>query len=189
MGGGTLQRERAAVSATLPALRADGHTEGPALARRARSERAALKRALRAGRLTLGEVAARRPGPLRDMPLFTLLGELPGMGQRRVERLNRRAIAARINLARTLGEASTATLGWLLAELGSVEPDELELAPEPSAAAEDDQRDWRAVALSLDRLIREHERSVRDESLPAERWAWADERLHNARATIMGSRR
>ena len=186
MGGGTLQRERAAVSATLPALRADGHTDGPALARRARSERAALKRALRAGRLTLGEVATRRPGPLRDMPLFVLLGELPGMGQRRVERLNRRAIAARINLARTLGEASTATLGWLLAELGS---DELELAPEPSAVAEDDQRDWRAVALSLDRLIREHERSVRDESLPAERWAWADERLHNARAALMGSRR
>jgi hypothetical protein len=175
------------VSAALPALPSDGHTDGPALARRARSERAALKRALRAGHLTLGEVAARRPGPLRDVPLFALLGELPGIGQRRLEHLNRRAIAARINLARTLGQASTATLGWLLAELNGAQPDEL--GPEPSAVAEDDQRDWRAVALSLDRLIREHERSVRDESLPAERWAWADERLHNARAAIMGSRR
>jgi hypothetical protein len=187
MAGGSLRRERAAVSATLPAPQADRHTDGPALARRARSERAALKRALRAGRLTLGEVAVRRPAPLRDMPLFTLLGELPGMGQRRVERLNRRAIAVRINLARTLGEASTATLGWLLAEFDSAQPDEF--APEPSAVAEDDQRDWRAVALSLDRLIREHERSVHDESLPAERWAWADERLHNARAAIMESQR
>jgi hypothetical protein len=177
------------VSTTLPAPRADGHTGGPALARRARSERAALKRALRAGHLTLGEVAARRPGPLRDMALFALVGELPGMGQRRLEHLNRRAIAARINLARTLGEASTTTLGWLLAELDGAEAQDLEFALEPSRVAEDEACDWRAVALALDRLIREHERSVRDESLPAERWAWADERLHDARAQIMRSRR
>ena len=120
------------------------------------------------------------------MPLFALLGELRGMRQRRVERLNRRAIAARVNLARTLGEASTATLRWLLAELDS-ETEDLELAPEPSIAGGSEGRDWRALALALDRLIREHERSVRDESLPAERWAWADERLHQARAQIMES--
>ena len=76
-------------------------------------------------------MAAQRPAPLRDVPLFALLGELRGIRQRRVERLNRRAIAARVNLARTLGEASTATLRWLLAELDS-EPEDLELAPEPS---------------------------------------------------------
>ena len=32
------------------------------------------------------------------------------------------------------------------------------------------ERDWRALALTLDRLIREHERSVRDEPHAAERW-------------------
>ena len=103
-----------------------------------------------------------------------------------MERLNRRAIVARVNLARTLGEASTATLRWLLAELES-ETEDLELAPEPSTASGSEGRDWRALALALDRLVREHERSVRDESLPAERWAWADERLHEARAQIMES--
>jgi hypothetical protein len=177
------------VSSTLPGPRADGHTGGATVARRARSERAALKRALRAGHLTLGEVAARRPGPLCDMPLFALVGELPGMGQRRLERLNRRAIAARVNLARTLGEASITTLGWLLAELDGAEAQGLEFAFAQTLVAEDEACDWRAVALALDRLISEHERTVRDESLPAERWAWADKRLHDARAQIMGSRR
>ena len=188
MGGGLLERERIAVSATLPALGRDGQLGqrlgALALANRAKSDRAALKRDLRAGRLTFAEVAAQRPAPLCDVPLFALLGELRGMRQRRVERLNRRAIVARVNLARTLGEASTATLRWLLAELES-ETEDLELAPEPSTAREGEGRDWRALALALDRLVREHERSVRDESLPAERWAWADERLHEARARIM----
>jgi hypothetical protein len=175
------------VSTSVPATRAEGQPGAvAAVGRRARSERAALKRALRAGRLTLGEVAARRPGPLRDMPLFALVGVLPGIGQRRLEHLNRRAIAARINLARTLGEASTTTLGWLLAELDGAEAQDLEFALAPPQVAEDETHDWRAVALALDRLIREHERSVCDESLPAERWVWADERLHNARAAVIG---
>ena len=190
MAGGLLEPERVAVSATLPALERDGQLGqrlgALALANRAKSDRAALKRDLRAGRLTFAEVAAQRPALLRDMPLFALLGELRGIRQRRVERLNRRAIAARINLARTLGEASTATLRWLLAELDS-EPEDLEPAPEPSTPARSEGRDWQALALALDRLIGEHERSVRDESLPAERWAWADERLHQARAQIMES--
>jgi hypothetical protein len=167
------------MSATVPAVEADERAGALARARLAKRERTALKRELRAGRLTLGDLAARRPEPLRDVTLFALLCEVPGMGQRRMERLNRRAMGARINLARTLGEASNGTLGWLLSELGRV--------PGPPDAVKDDGCDWRAVALSLDRLIREHERSVRDESLPAERWAWADERLHNARAEIMGS--
>ena len=190
MGGGLLEPERVAVSATLPALERDGQLGqrlgALALANRAKSDRAALKRDLRAGRLTFAEVAAQRPALLRDMPLFALLGELRGMRQRRVERLNRRAIVARVNLARTLGEASTATLRWLLAELDS-EPEDLEPAPEPSTPARSERRDWQALALALDRLIGEHERSVRDESLPAERWACADERLHQARAQIMES--
>ena len=59
--------------------------------------------------------------------------------------------------------------------------------PSRRPRARSEGRDWRALALALDRLIREHERSVRDESLPAERWAWADERLHEARAQIMES--
>ena len=190
MAAGLLEPERLAVSATLPAFERDrqlGQRLGAlALANRAKSDRAALKRDLRAGRLTFAEVAAQRPALLRDVPLFALLGELRGIRQRRVERLNRRAIVARVNLARTLGEASTATLRWLLAELDS-EPEDLEPAPEPSTPARSEGRDWQALALALDRLIGEHERSVRDESLPAERWAWADERLHQARAQIMES--
>jgi hypothetical protein len=180
--------ERVAMSATAAAaVEADEPAGALARARLAKRDRAALKRELRAGRLTLGELAARRPEPLRDVTLFALLGEVPGMGQRRMERLNRRAMAARINLARTLGEASGGTLRWLLSELGGAQPDDLDLLPGRPDAVKDDGCDWRAVALRLDRLIREHERSVRDESLPAERWAWADERLHDARAEIMGS--
>jgi hypothetical protein len=173
------------VSVTVPAVGVDERAGALARARLAKAERSALKRELRAGRLTFGALAARRPEPLCDVTLFALLCEVPGMGQRRMERLNRRAMAARINLARTLGEASNSTLRWLLTELGGTPPDDLDLLPGPPDA-ESDGCDWRAVALRLDRVISEHERSVRDESLPAERWAWADERLHTARAEIMG---
>jgi hypothetical protein len=124
-------------------------------ANRTRLGRAQLKRDLRAGRLTLAEVAAHRPEPLRELPLFTLLGELPGVGQRRVERLNRRAITARVNLARTLADASTATLRWLVAELDGAEPDHL--AVDVPARLDHGEGDSRALALTLDRLIREHE--------------------------------
>ena len=175
------------MSATATAVGIDERAGALARARLAKRERAALKRELRAGRLTLGELVARRPEPLRDVTLFALLCEVPGLGQRRMERLNGRAMAARINLARTFGEASNATLRWLLSELGGTQPDGLDLLPGPPDA-ESEGCDWRAVALRLDRLIREHERSVRDESLPAERWAWADESLHTARAEIMGPR-
>jgi hypothetical protein len=174
------------MSATVPAV--DERAGALARARLAKRDRAALKRELRAGRLTVGELAARRPEPLRDVTLFALLGEVPGMGQRRMERLNRRAMAAHINLARTLGEASNGTLRWLLSELCGAQRDDLDRLAGPPDAVKDDGCDWRAVALRLDRVIREHERSVRDESLPAERWAWADERLHNARVEVMGSR-
>jgi hypothetical protein len=40
--------------------------------------------------------------------------ELPGFGRRRLDKLNRRAITDGINLARTLDDASTATLDWLV---------------------------------------------------------------------------
>jgi hypothetical protein len=177
--------ERVEMSATTAAaVGADERAGALARARLAKAERSALKRELRAGRLTFGELAARRPEPLCDVTLFALLCEVPGMGQRRMERLNRRALAARINLARTLGEASNSTLRWLLTELGGTPPEHLD--SDARDVADDNKCDWRAVALRLDRVIREHERSVRDESLPAERWAWADERLHTARAEIMG---
>ena len=168
--------QNAALRQRHDALGAANHT---------RLARAQLKRELRAGRLTIAEVTARRPEPLRELTLFALLGELPGIGQRRLERLNRRAIAARVNLARTLADASAATLRWLVAELDRTEPEgeprDDDVAPRRARA----ERDWRSLALALDRLICDHERSIRDESLPAERWVWADERLHDARATLM----
>lgn len=57
----------------------------------------------------------------------------------------------------------------------------------PPAQAVVEHPGWRGVALALDRLVLDHERAVRDESQPAERWAWADEHLHRDRALVMGS--
>jgi hypothetical protein len=48
------------------------------------------------------------------MPLFALLLELPGFSRHRLDKLNHRAITDGINLARTLGGASTATRDWLV---------------------------------------------------------------------------
>jgi hypothetical protein len=83
-------------------------------ANRKRLVRATIRRDVRDGTLTLEQIVAERPNPLRPMPLFALLLELPGFGRRRLDKLNRRAIADGINLARTLGDASTATLDWLV---------------------------------------------------------------------------
>jgi hypothetical protein len=82
-------------------------------ANRTRTEKANIKRDVREGALTFAEIATERPAPLRPVPLFALLLELPGFGHRRLDALNRRAIADGINLARTLGEASASTLDWL----------------------------------------------------------------------------
>ena len=172
--GDVAPRCRAVVSATAArAPRADGALQQRhqvAVDDRRRLGRARLKRDLRGGRLTLAAVAARRPEPLR---------ELPRIGRQRLERLNRHVIAARVNLARTLADAATATLRRLLAELDGAEPARLDAGT--SMRLERGERDWRALALTLDRLICEHERSVRDEPHAAERWARADERLHGAR--------
>lgn len=151
-------------------------------ANRNRLGKAAAKRALRNGSLTLAEVAASRPEPLRPMPLFSLLLELPGLGHSRLVKINQRAVTDRINLAVNLGGASPDMLDWLVtAVTGQLDfntPDAL-----TGAAAADG---WRSVAQALDTLVLEHERSVLDESQPVERWAWADERLHRARAVVMG---
>jgi hypothetical protein len=144
-------------------------------------EKAHLRRGLRSGAVTLPHVARERPGPLRPIPLFAIVLELPGIGCRRLSRLNQRAIADDINLAVTLGEASDRTLKWLVHEISGL--DEVTVASVP------EQGDWRALALALDDLVLDHERSVRDESLPVERWALADERLHQERARIMSGAR
>jgi hypothetical protein len=83
-------------------------------ANRTRVEKANIKRDVREGIVTLAEITATRPASLRAVPLFALLLELPGFGRRRLDTLNRRAIADGINLARTLGDASASTLDWLV---------------------------------------------------------------------------
>ena len=83
-------------------------------ANRTRVEKANIKRDFREGTVTLADIAAERPEPLRALPLFALLLELPGFGRHRLDMLNRRAIADGINLARTLGDASASTLEWLV---------------------------------------------------------------------------
>ncbi len=148
----------------------------PTTARR-RLETEHVRRDLRRGVLTLPDVARERPGSLRPLALFTLVLELPGFGCRRLDRLNQRAIADRVSLAVTLGEASEHTLEWLVREITGLD--------EVSVAAVPEDGDWRSLALALDELVLDHERSVRDESLPVDRWALADERLHQERARLM----
>lgn len=159
-----------------------------------RSDKAKLRRQMRNGSITLARILEERPEPLRSTPLFTLVLDLPGFGQRRLEQLNRRALIDQVNLALTLAAASAHTLGWLLKEItGQVAApvdavvddgeawEDIVRIPEP--AVDDD--DWRSVALALDTLVLEHERDVYDESLPVERWALADGQLHRSRALIM----
>ncbi len=83
-------------------------------ANRTRVEKANIKRDFREGNVTLAAIAAERPEPLQFVPLFSLLLELPGFGRHRLDKVNRRAIADGINLARTLGDASASTLDWLV---------------------------------------------------------------------------
>lgn len=83
-------------------------------ANRIRVEKANIKRDFREGTVTLADIAAERPEPLQALPLFARLLELPGFGHRRLDKLNRRAMAEGINLARTLGDASASTLEWLV---------------------------------------------------------------------------
>lgn len=144
---------------------------------RGRLEREHARRDLRHGVLTLPDVVRDRPGALRPLALFALVLDLPGVGCRRLERLNERAIADGVNLAVTLAEASQRTLEWLVREVTGL--DGVSVGPVPEDG------DWRALALALDELVLDHERSVRDESLPVDRWAFADERLHEARARLM----
>jgi hypothetical protein len=68
------------------------------------------------------------------MPLFALLLELPGFGCRRLDKLNRRAIADGVNLARTLGDASAFTLDWLMRAVDGQLDDEATIE-EPSAGS------------------------------------------------------
>jgi len=144
---------------------------------RGRLEKTHVRRELRSGALTLPQVVRERPGPLRPLALFALVLEVPGFGCRRLGRLNQRAIADDMNLAVTLGEASERTLKWLVREIAGL--DEVTVAPVP------EEGNWRALALALDELVLDHERSVRDESLPVDRWALADEHLHQGRARLM----
>jgi hypothetical protein len=151
-------------------------TTAPASSR-GRLEKEHVRRDLRRGVLTLPDVARERPRALRPLALFALVLELPGFGCRRLDRLNQRAIADGVNLAVTLGEAPKRTLEWLVREIAGLD--------EVSVAAVPEDGDWRAVAIALDELVLVHERSVRDESLPVDRWAYADERLHQGRSRLM----
>ncbi len=137
------------MSATLTAPRKTDERDAQArralrLANQTRIEKANVKRDLRDGTLTLAEVVAQRPEPLRSMPLFALVLELPGFGQWRLDKLGRAAAADGINLARTLGSASTHTLDWLVRTVNGLSEDEATtgrteiIVAAPTAAAEDD---------------------------------------------------
>jgi hypothetical protein len=117
-------------------------------ANRTRVEKSNVKRDLRAGGLTLAKIAVERPEPLQSMPLFALLLELPGFGCRRLDKLNRRAIADGINLARTLGDASASTLNWLVRAVDGQLDDEA-TRKEPSAWTRAVDADPAAPAASL----------------------------------------
>jgi hypothetical protein len=132
------------------------------------------RRDLRNGTLTLAEIVATRPSGLCTTALFAIVLDLPGVGNRRLRLLNENALAAGINLAQTLGDATEETLRWLVEQITGQQDAAVGLAP---SAAE-----WRDVALSLDTLVREHER---DQAPPAGDDQSADARLHRDRQRIM----
>jgi hypothetical protein len=114
-------------------------------ANRTRMEKADIKRKFRDGALTLADLAAERPVPLRPVPLFALLLELPGFGRRRLDTVNRRAITDGINLARTLGEASASTLDWLVRAVDGQFDDDGPTTPAAAARVVDQVRPARSA--------------------------------------------
>jgi len=144
----------------------------PALAAAPQARTGVPRRDLRSGTMTLAEIVATRPSGLCTMTLFAIVLDLPGFGTRRLQLLNENALAAGINLAQTLGDASEDTLRWLVAQITGEQ--DITVALAPSAV------EWRDVALSLDTLVREHERAQ-----PAGDEQGADARLHRDRQRIM----
>ncbi len=145
---------------------------------------------IRTGQLTLAQLARDRPAALVGTTLFALVLTLPGFGKQRLCVLNRCAVADDINLASTLGGASGRTLAWLLYHVcGQVAISGDDAEPGAVHVGEPDttERTWESVASALDALILDHQRNVRDESLPAERWAMADDRMHRTHRQIMAN--
>jgi hypothetical protein len=91
-----------------------------ALAERSTQVRQANKRvrhALADGRLTIAEVMADQPGELADRALFEILLLARGVGRKRLQELNTRAIEEGVNLALTLGHADESTRRWVAANV------------------------------------------------------------------------
>jgi len=89
-----------------------------ALAERSTQVRQANKRvrhALADGRLTIVDTMRDQPAELADRALFEILLLARGVGRKRLQELNTRAIEDGVNLALTLGDADESTRRWVAA--------------------------------------------------------------------------
>lgn len=82
-----------------------------------RQERAELKRLIKGRHLALRDVVLYPQNATEGVLLFELAQWQPGFGLARLRDLNKRAIAARVNLAATLGEAPPSAREWLALEM------------------------------------------------------------------------
>jgi hypothetical protein len=82
-----------------------------------RRDRAAMRARLGAGELRLSRVLRDREEWALDVQIIDLLLWQRRFGPEKLRALNRRAVAAGVNLAQRLGRASDRTLAWLAREL------------------------------------------------------------------------
>jgi hypothetical protein len=89
-----------------------------AFAERSTKVRQANKRvrhALADGRLTIADAMRDQPTELANRALFEILLLARGVGRKRLQKLNTRAIEDGVNLALTLGDADESTRRWVAA--------------------------------------------------------------------------
>lgn len=90
------------------------------LAARSLQVRRASKRirdGLASGRLTIADVMRDQPAEMGDRALFEILLFTRGVGRRRLQELNARAVAQQVNLAVTLGRADEPIRNWVTANV------------------------------------------------------------------------
>lgn len=88
------------------------------MAERSTQVRQANKRgrhALADGRLTIADTMRDQPDELAHRALFEILLLARGVGRKRLQELNTRAIEDGVNLALTLGDADESTRRWVAA--------------------------------------------------------------------------
>ena len=82
-----------------------------------RHDRSLMRSELARGSTPLSRVVCERQAWAFDVQLFDLLLWQRGFGPEKLRELNRRAVAAGINLAQCLGRAGARTRAWLVSEL------------------------------------------------------------------------